>query len=79
MPEYCDIPVLYLYIYLGRLKLKLHKIFTVILFQKSIIIVPVTEKDSFARTNTNEADAITYDDVVRQLFYDSARVQQMIR
>ena len=52
---------------------------TVILFQKSIIIVPVTEKDSFARTNTNEADAITYDDVVRQLFYDSARVQQMIR
>ena len=29
--------------------------------------------------NTNEADAITYDDVVRQLFYDSARVQQMIR
>ena len=40
---------------------------------------PIPEKDSFARTNTNEADAITYDDVVRQLFYDSARVQQMIR
>ena len=39
---------------------------------------PIPEKYSFARTNNNEADAITYDDVVRQLFYDSARVQQMI-
>ena len=50
MPEYCDIPVINLYIYMGRLKLKLQKSVTVILFSElysTISVIYETEMQWF--------------------------------